>query len=131
MQSVVPLHHCIRRSAWIVTLPSRRCAGAPPWRGPGATEPQSGGRRGASRWLGAGAPPTPAFERWQALERSVGALLGPWRGSLAPATPLGAYMDWWLHLVASPAKQAELGQLAAEQLWHAASIAADGSVPDA
>jgi polyhydroxyalkanoate synthase len=93
--------------------------------------PRAGSReRGGSPWLGRGAEPTESFLRWQALERAVGALFGPWRGSLAPATPLGAYADWWLHLAASPAKQAELAQLAGEQFWRSAQIAAHGAPPD-
>ncbi len=82
--------------------------------------------RGASPWLGRTSEPTDTFTRFQALERAVGALWGPWGGGMAPATPIGAFMDWWLHLAASPSKQAELALFAAEQAGLGALIAAQG-----
>ena len=127
-----PAVKTLRRRATATAAEASTAVAAGASAAPSIGTPRAGSReRGASPWLGAGTQPTPAFERWQALERAVGALLGPWRATLAPATPLGASMDWWLHLAASPAKQAELAQLAAGQLWHAASIAVDGAAPDA
>ncbi|HEY2928282.1 PHA/PHB synthase family protein [Piscinibacter sp.] len=71
--------------------------------------------RGASPWLGRGVLPSEVFDRYQQIER---ALTPPWPATgvaLAPATTGGAFLDWWVHLLASPAKQWELAHLGAEQ----------------
>ncbi|HEX6706055.1 MAG TPA: alpha/beta fold hydrolase [Albitalea sp.] len=69
--------------------------------------------RGSSPWLGRGSPPSPTFLRYQDLQRQLSTLGGV--TPLAPATPVGAFMDWWLHLASSPAKQWELAEFALEQ----------------
>jgi polyhydroxyalkanoate synthase len=89
--------------------------------------PRAGTReRAASPWLTspAGAPVADSARR----TGHSGALwdLGH-EVPVAPATALGAFADWWLHLAGSPAKQLELGQLALEQslrAWVAAMPAA-------
>ena len=71
--------------------------------------------RGGSPWLGRDSPPSTSFESWQALERQLtpaGLVPGL---AVAPTTLAGAFMDWWLHLLGSPAKQWELAQAGAEQ----------------
>ena len=76
----------------------------------GAREP------GGSPWLGRRSPPSDSFTRYQAIERALQSLLpAQASSSVAPATSLGAFNDWALHLATSPAKQWELMQLAAEQ----------------
>lgn len=89
-------------------------------RAPTETElkPAAGAReRGGSPWLGRRSPPTPSFKGWQALERAAQALWPPaWLG-VAPATAVGAFADWSLHLAMSPAKQAELAELGSRLAW--------------
>jgi polyhydroxyalkanoate synthase len=71
--------------------------------------------RGGSPWLGDGSPYSKSFENWRALER-LATTFWPLPGALlAPATPAGAYLDWAVHLLGSPAKVGELTQLAGEQ----------------
>src|SRR2546423_1050739 len=72
--------------------------------------------RDASPWLGRGTPPSHTFQAYQRLERD----LSLWAGAIpdaaiAPSTAIGAYLDWWVHLVGSPAKQWELATYGAEQ----------------
>ena len=71
--------------------------------------------RGGSPWLGQASSPTPAFAALQQLERVLPA--GAWSPAtaVAPATAIGAFMDWAVHLAASPAKQWELTRLAWQQ----------------
>jgi polyhydroxyalkanoate synthase len=81
---------------------------------------------GASPWLGGVAPPSALFEQYQLLERSLGATFVPGHtGSVAPATSISAFMDWAMHLAASPAKQWELAHFAAEQWLRGMRILAD------
>ncbi len=71
--------------------------------------------RGGSPWLGRDSAPSEAFEAYHDLEHRLapgGLVPGH---SIAPTTAVGAFMDWWVHLLASPAKQWELAQLAVEQ----------------
>jgi len=77
---------------------------------------QAGSReRSDSPWLRGNSEASPVFLAFQALERRLGAA-GVLPGApIAPTTALGAFMDWWVHLAASPAKQWELAQYAAEQ----------------
>jgi len=87
---------------------------------------RNGGKeRDASPWLGRDTPPSHAFEAWQRLEREWSVWTGAMPGAaVAPATVAGAFVDWWMHLAGSPAKQMELLQYAAEQwsrAWHAAA----------
>jgi len=67
-----------------------------------------------SPWLGRGAPSSESLLRYQEIQRSVSAMFGS-AATLAPATPLGAFIDWWMHLAGSPAKQWELSELALAQ----------------
>ena len=76
----------------------------PPARRPGSRE------RAASPWLGRDSVPSEAFRAFQQLERQLTPKgLLPAAAS-APATAAGALADWWVHLLASPAKQWELAQ---------------------
>src|ERR1035441_7598800 len=46
-------------------------------------------------------------------------------GALAPTTPVSAFMDWAVHLLASPAKQWEIAQYGSEQwlrAWRALAM---------
>lgn len=86
--------------------------------------------RGASPWLGRRAPPSESFLRWLALERAAAALAPPWAAhGVAPATAFGAWADWATHLALSPAKQAELAELACTLGWRAwqAALASPGA----
>ena len=84
--------------------------------------------RGGSPWLGRRSPPSETLTRYQEVERALQALWPPLAGAVSPATGLGAFFDWAAHLAISPAKQAELLQVAAEhtQRWWQAVL---GSVP--
>ena len=85
----------------------------PPLRPPGSRE------RAGSPWLGRDSAPSQAFRALQQLERQLTpqGLLPP--AATAPATAAGALADWWVHLLASPAKQWELAQYGLEQ-WRRA-----------
>ena len=95
---------------------------------PGPAEGRSGSReRGSSPWLGGENARSKAFEAWQAVER-LATTYWPLPGAaLAPATPAGAFLDWAVHLVGSPAKMGELVQFAGEQWlrgWQAMALPA-------
>jgi polyhydroxyalkanoate synthase len=70
--------------------------------------------------------PSEALRTFQQLERQ---LTPKWlvpEAAIAPATAAGALADWWMHLLASPAKQWELGQYGLDQwarAWGAGSAA--------
>lgn len=88
--------------------------------------------RGGSPWLGRDSAPSPTFQASQELERQ----LTPWNligdGAIAPTTAIGALSDWWVHLLASPAKQWELMQFGAElwaRAWQVAATATDAVQP--
>ena len=85
----------------------------PPLRPPGSRE------RAGSPWLGRDSVPSQAFQALQQLERQLTpqGLLPP--AATAPVTAAGALADWWVHLLASPAKQWELAQYGLEQ-WRRA-----------
>ena len=86
--------------------------------------------RGGSPWLGRETPHSETFETYQKLERSLSASGWlPTTAAVAPATSVGAFMDWWVHLLTSPAKQWELAQYGAEQWLRAVSSAATGADP--
>ncbi|HUG21247.1 PHA/PHB synthase family protein [Piscinibacter sp.] len=70
--------------------------------------------RGDSPWLGRGAPPSEPFLRYQDIQRGISAMFGR-AATLAPATPTAAFLDWWVHLAGSPAKQWELAELGFDQ----------------
>jgi polyhydroxyalkanoate synthase len=73
------------------------------------THPRAGAREpGASPWLGAERAPSKLFEALLALERRATAWTPLPDTGVAPATTAGAFLDWWMHLAASPAKQWEL-----------------------
>jgi polyhydroxyalkanoate synthase len=71
--------------------------------------------RAASPWLTAPPGSIDADES----RRSPSGQVAPWTAlpgaAVAPATALGAFTDWCLHVAGSPAKQLELGRLSAEQ----------------
>ncbi len=84
-------------------------AALPSVRRPGSQE------RAASPWLGRDSVPSETFRSFQQLERQLtpeGLIPG---AAIAPATAAGALADWWVHLLASPAKQWELAQYGLEQ----------------
>ena len=91
-------------------------------------EPLAGTReRAASPWLTASVDATDA----DATRRQPASRIEPWAaplpgGPVAPATALGAFMDWWVHVAGSPSKQLELGRLAAEQWLHAGAAVVAG-----
>ncbi|MGA0610763.1 PHA/PHB synthase family protein [Caldimonas sp. KR1-144] len=70
-----------------------------------------------SPWLGRRVAPTPSFEAWLSLERAAQAWWPAPSVAIAPATAFGAFADWALHLAMSPAKRAELIELAARLGW--------------
>jgi polyhydroxyalkanoate synthase len=88
--------------------------------------------RGGSPWLGRDDSTSSTFAAYQELERRLTpSWLAPGT-AIAPATVIGAGMDWWLHLLASPAKQWELAQSAVEQwqqAWHAVLGGVDAVQP--
>lgn len=97
---------------------------APPHRRAGSRE------RGSSPWLGRRSTPSRAFTVYQDLERSLQALWPSQAVAVAPATALGAFADWAVHLALSPAKQWELAELAVEQAARWGRAAASGSADD-
>ncbi|HEX6363067.1 MAG TPA: hypothetical protein VFZ93_08940, partial [Albitalea sp.] len=83
--------------------------------------------RDASPWLGRDTPPSDAFLAYQRLERDVSLWSGAVPGAaIAPSTAVNAFMDWWMHLAGSTAKQWELLQYGAEQWVRAWRAAATG-----
>ena len=81
----------------------------------------------ASPWLdGSGDPVVPVGD-----VKPAGPSVEPWAflagSTIAPATTLGAFMDWWTHLVGSPAKQLELARAGAEQWRRAWEMAVTGA----
>ncbi len=81
--------------------------------------------RGDSSWLGQPVPASAGFERHRDLDRWLLSTVAPFTGGLAPVTLAAAAADWWLHLLASPAKQLELAQL----LLQAPGAAAVAALP--
>jgi polyhydroxyalkanoate synthase len=82
--------------------------------------------RDASPWLGRDSPPSRTFGAYQRLERELSLFAGalPEVG-IAPSTAVGAYLDWWVHLAGSSAKQWELLTYGAEQwtrAWRAVAM---------
>lgn len=77
-----------------------------------------------SPWLGRGSEASPTFLAFQELERRLGVDGAVPGAAIAPTTAIGAFMDWWAHLAASPAKQWELALCAAEQGLRAARAVA-------
>jgi polyhydroxyalkanoate synthase len=71
--------------------------------------------RAASPWLTSAASASDGA----AAARESRSRVEPWAflpsGPVAPATALGAFVDWWSHVAASPAKQVELSELAVKQ----------------
>ena len=70
--------------------------------------------RGNSPWLGRDSAPSSAFHALQLERQLAPSGLVP-DAAVAPATAVGAFADWWVHLLASPAKQWELAQYGLEQ----------------
>jgi len=82
--------------------------------------------RAASPWLSAPSGPSETFRIFQSAERQL-VPWGLWPSiAVAPATALGAGLDWAVHLASSPAKQLELAHFALEQSLLAWKAAADG-----
>jgi polyhydroxyalkanoate synthase len=94
-----------------------------------AKAPTAGSReRGASPWLGQATPPSADFAAFRQIEQALAAWGWAPGTSVAPATAIGAFMDWSVHLAASPAKQWELAQLALTQ-WSRAWEGPDAQHP--
>ena len=79
----------------------------------------------ASPWLSCSSDPVATVcDSGQAEPR-----LGPWAliagAAIAPATTLGAFMDWWTHLAGSPAKQLEVASEGIAQWRRAWEVAVD------
>jgi polyhydroxyalkanoate synthase len=89
-----------------------------------AAAPVGTQERAASPWLGKHGPPSALFEACQSLERQLTSWWPVPAAGVAPATMSGAFMDWWMHLAASPAKQWELGLYGTEQLLRTWSVLA-------
>jgi polyhydroxyalkanoate synthase subunit PhaC len=81
--------------------------------------------RGDSPWLGQNPSVSPLFRQYEDVDRLVHPLLGPFAHGQSPATVGAAFMDWWVHLLASPAKRLELLHLGLENLAELARPAAD------
>jgi polyhydroxyalkanoate synthase len=96
----------------------------------GAARRAGSRERGGSPWLGRRNPPSHQFAMYQALERSLLALWPSQGVSVAPATALGAFADWAMHLALSPAKQWELAGLAGEQAARWGRAATSGPADD-
>jgi polyhydroxyalkanoate synthase len=95
-----------------------------------AGRPVAGAReRGASPWLGADHASSPLFETLLTLERQVTSAWPVPDPGVAPATIAGAFLDWWMHLAASPAKQAELALVGVGQGWQALTTMAGAPDP--
>ena len=109
--------------------PPKRSAMRSPARGksPQAAPMRAGSREpAASPWLVCSSDPVATVrDSVQAEPR-----LGPWAfvtgAVIAPATTLGAFMDWWTHLVGSPAKQLEVAGAGAAQWRRAWEVAVTG-----
>jgi len=71
--------------------------------------------RAASPWLATPGGPSETFRMYQSAERHL-LPWGLWPGiAVAPATALAAWLDWGVHLMASPAKQLELTHFGLDQ----------------
>ena len=70
--------------------------------------------RGGSVWLGRADTASDVFERYRDIDRWLLSSLSQASGGLAPGTLAAAALDWWAHLLASPAKQLALAQLGGE-----------------
>lgn len=113
------------------TVPAQRAqspdslvaAEAPAAPRPGSVE------RGGSPWLGRGLPPSPGFAYFDDIERRVSSWVPASELAVAPVTVAGAFMDWWLHLMASPAKCAELATMAAQEPLRAMQAAVSSEEP--
>ena len=94
---------------------------------PSAAALRAGSREpAASPWFGSSSDPV-------ATVRDLGqaeSCLEPWAlvtgAAIAPATMLGAFMDWWTHFVGSAAKQLEVASAGAEQWQRAWKLAVTG-----
>lgn len=79
----------------------------------------------------AAAPPAGTPERWRpghapphAFDRALSAAMSVATRGISPASILGAYADWLVHLAAAPAKQSELMARAARNVAHLGLYAA-------
>jgi polyhydroxyalkanoate synthase subunit PhaC len=83
--------------------------------------------RGGSPWLGVEGEASQSFLLYQQLERQLAHWMPLPEAVVAPATAAAAFLDWGVHLAASPAKQWELAQYGLEQwvqAWQSALGAA-------
>ena len=71
--------------------------------------------RGGSPWLGREGGASSSFLLYQQLERQLAHWMPLPEAAVAPATAAAAFLDWGVHLAASPAKQWELAQYGLEQ----------------
>ena len=107
-------------------LPAATAALAPVPATSAAPPTVNGRERDASPWLGRDSAPSHAFLAYQRLERDLSLWAGAMpEAAVAPSTAVGACMDWWVHLLGSPAKQWELVTYGTEQwtrAWRAAKL---------
>ena len=85
--------------------------------------------RGGSPWLGQSPGQSPVYQQFQDMDHWLMSWVGRFTWGQSPITLSEAFVDWWAHLVASPAKQLEMAQRAWEAGWHMASPA-DHAVVD-
>ena len=85
--------------------------------------------RGGSPWLGQSPAQSDLFRRCQDIDRMALSLLAALTGGQSPATLGSAFLDWWVHLAASPAKQIELTQYGLQQ-WQRLAGWAPPEPPD-
>jgi len=76
----------------------------------------------ASPWLGQSQTQSELFKQYQPVDRLAWGVLGPLIGGQSPTTLAGAFLDWWTHVLASPAKQLELLHFGIEQWLKLAAI---------
>ncbi|MFL6665003.1 MAG: poly-beta-hydroxybutyrate polymerase N-terminal domain-containing protein, partial [Rhizobacter sp.] len=111
----------VRRAALVNAGP----AAVAPAASPAATERLR--ERAKSPWLGHDGGPSPLFESCLQVERQLTAAWSLPAAGIAPATLAGAFMDWWLHLLGSPAKQWELALYGAALAARGVGAAATGT----
>lgn len=89
---------------------------------PAASHAAAGTReRGGSPWLGQSPGQSRAYLQYQDLDHWLMSWVGKFTWGQSPITLSEAFMDWWAHLAASPAKQLELGQRSWEAWWNLAT----------
>ena len=77
------------------------------------------------------ADPPFSSDAWtETLDRTLHASMARLTGGLSPAALMAAYMDWAVHLAASPGKQARLATKAARKTWRLLDYARRRAIED-